>query len=132
MSISELIKREPVTINEGASLIEAIKLMVSEDVGSLVIVRDKKPVGIITERDILRALARGLKPDEPVERVGTINKLITIEVDGSISEAATKMRENRIRHLIVLDKDGSLKGVISVRDLVYEEEFIRLISESGI
>lgn len=132
MIVEGLIKRKPIIIQMGAPLSEAIRLMVSERVGSVVIVKEGRPVGIITERDVLKAIVRGLKLTTPVEKVGTTRNLITITADSRLSEVAAKMRDHGIRHLIVLGRDGSLKGVISARDLLYEKEFIELLAESNI
>jgi len=88
-------------------------------IGSVVIMENQKIVGILTERDFVRI----------VEQVGTLLKrnlakhymakpVITVQLDTSIANAIKLMRKEHVRHLIVLNKDLEMVGVISSRDLM--------------
>lgn len=132
MKVEELIKRPPYVVSPSTPLIDAIKIMAMERIGSLVIVQDEEVVGIITEKDVIRALASNVPLNTPVEKVGTIGKLVTIKWNSRISEAAKRMRDERIRHLIVLDEDGSFRGVISARDIVYNDVVVKALEERGL
>ena len=111
--------RHVVTIEPGASLADAAKLLAERRIGAvLVLGADRRLVGIISERDIVRALAaRGAAAlDEPVSqtmtrRVETCNERETI---GSIME---RMTDGKFRHVPVIDQ-GRLVGIVSIGDVV--------------
>lgn len=124
-----LMKRDVVTVVKGSPTIEAIKLMASMNVGSVVIIDGDKLVGIVTERDIIRALARGASIYDPVERIGTVKDLVTVNEDDLVSTAAEKMVRHKVRHLIVLSKDGRLVGIISIRDILSEKHILEALSK---
>ena len=117
MIVSQLITRNPVTANYKISIREAAKIMKKEGVGSIVIVDDSNKVaGIVTERDIMYAVADDIPLDRPVSEIMSTNP-ITIEENSDISEAIALMTSREIRHLIVVDHEGKVKGVISIRDV---------------
>lgn len=124
MSIGTLVKRKPVVIGRGASIREAARAMAENNVGLLVIVEGDRPVGVVSERDIIRGIARGVGLDEPVEKVGTFGNLLTISQDAPIYDAVKAMRERGIRHILVMDNEGKLKGVVSIRDLVEDKAIV--------
>ncbi len=126
--VKDLISRTPVTVERGTPATEAVKLMASLNLGSVVIVDHGKVVGIVTERDVIRALASGVPIAEPVEKLGTTGDLVTVNEDDSVYVAAEKMAKHNVRHLIVLDREGKLRGVISVRDIIRESHVLRALS----
>ncbi|BFH72770.1 CBS domain-containing protein [Sulfurisphaera javensis] len=117
MIVSQLITKKPVIANEKISIKEAAKIMKKEEVGSLIIVdKNNKAVGIVTERDLLYAIADEIPLDKPVSEIMSQNPVI-IEENSDISEAIALMTSREIRHLIVVDHEGKVKGVISIRDV---------------
>lgn len=106
------------TIDRYATVAEAVAAMNSHRVGALVVVRDHKPVGLFTERDILvRVVSEQRDPRTTwVDEVMT-DSLVTVTPNTSIEEAMKIMTEWRCRHLPVID-DGELIGVISIGDLI--------------
>lgn len=95
----------------------AVAKMYMHNVGSvLVIDEDEKPVGIFTERDLVRIVAEGISLDTPLMKVMS-RKLITANTSESVISAAMKMIENNIRHLPVVE-EGRAVGMVSIRDLV--------------
>jgi len=115
--VSQLITKKPVIASKDISIREAAKIMKKEEVGSLVIVdKDYKAIGIVTERDLLYAIADEIPLDKPVSEIMSQNP-VTIEENSDISEAVALMTSREIRHLIVVDHDGKVKGVISIRDV---------------
>ncbi|MUM64865.1 CBS domain-containing protein [Acidianus infernus] len=122
-----LISKTPVTAEKGTKLEDVVKIMASMNIGSVIITDKEKPVGIITERDIIRALAKGIPLTEKIEKVGTMD-LITVFEDDSIYTAAEKMNKYNIRHLVVIDKEGNFKGVISIRDLIRESYVLKALA----
>ena len=118
MEIDSLITRAVLTVSEGDSLRDAAVWMMERGVGSAVVLTDGKPSGIITDRDALRAIARG--KDASALTVGDLlpGKLTTVLPSLEVLEAARVMRDRGFRHLVVVDDSGELAGVFSMRDLV--------------
>ena len=116
-SVSSLVKRLPVSVSPDTSVREAARIMYDNGVGSVIVVVEGKPVGVFTERDLLKLVATGVSLDARIEGVMSKN-VITVKTGDSIIKAATLMSENRIRHLPVVDEKGELVGVISIRDIV--------------
>ncbi|TRM85627.1 histidine kinase, partial [Sulfolobus sp. A20-N-G8] len=83
---------------------------------SVIITSDAKPIGIVTERDIVRAVADGLSYDSPIETIMT-KGLIMVTPDKDVTEALLIMYQNNIRHLVVINEKGNLLGVVSIRDV---------------
>ncbi|MFP3165529.1 MAG: CBS domain-containing protein [Acidianus sp.] len=115
MSIKELITRPPVTISSSASLKDCAKLMKKENVGSLLVVDGDTPKGIITERDIIQAIADDYPLETPASKVMSTN-LITADASTEVGDAALLMTNHKIRHLVVTE-GGKIIGVISLRDV---------------
>jgi CBS domain-containing protein len=114
--------RPVVTITPDRTILDAARIMAERDIGFLVLVEPKNPrraIGVISERDIIRAIARGVPLDSTVDKVDTIGSLlVTVSVDDPITIAVEKMARYRIRHVIVHDRDGNLYGVIAMRDII--------------
>ena len=107
-----------ISVKNNASVVEAASVMVKNDIGSVVVTKDGKPVGILTERDIVKELcARKLcSEDLKVQEVMSA-PLITIGADASIGEAAMLMSDNKIRRLLVTEK-GKIVGIITEKDVL--------------
>lgn len=106
------------TVGPGHSLREAACLMDERGVGAAVVIDPEAPApGIITERDLLRLVARGEDPE--TERVGThmATDVVYASPEWSLEEAAVAMVRGRFRHLVVMEQ-GDVRGVLSVRDIV--------------
>ncbi|PSL04592.1 CBS domain protein [Haloactinopolyspora alba] len=116
MRVAEIMTSAAVTDSTSGTLRTAAESMWRQQTGSLVIVDGGSIVGIITERDVLRALARGADPDaEPITGVLT-RELITVPSDTPVREAARLMAQNWIRHLPIIE-NGELVGILSQRDV---------------
>jgi CBS domain-containing protein len=108
--------RTNLTESSRATLRDAASRMWKQQTGSLVITEDAAILGIITERDIMKAVARGDDLDAtPVSAVMT-RSVLTVAPDTSVAEAAQHMATRWIRHLPVVS-DGELVGMLSQRDL---------------
>ena len=117
--LSEVINRNVVTVSPTAALSEAAYLMMNEDIGALVVVDgDARPVGIITDRDlVVSAIAEGINPDEiTVEEIMTKDP-VTVEEDTDLFEMLSVLSENSIRRLPVT-RGIKLVGIVSVDDLI--------------
>ena len=126
-----LAKKEVVKAFPTASIKEVAKLMVENRIGLVVLISpedEKKVVGVVSERDVVRAVVEGISPDENVDKIATHN-VITCDVSDSISEVARKMMEYKIRHIVITEK-GNLYGVVSIRDLISEMNALSAIRAS--
>ncbi|WP_054857128.1 CBS domain-containing protein [Vulcanisaeta sp. JCM 16159] len=132
MKAIDLVRKRPLVITEDRPFIEAVDLMAKENTGSVVVVEDLNSMklrGIITERDVIRALANRLPLDTPVSKVGTMGpRVVRARVDDSISTVASLMVNYRVRHVIVVDDNDVVVGVISIRDLLGDLEAVREVA----
>ncbi len=133
MNVQDIIQRPLVTIPSGTTMLDAAKLMVENNMGLLVIcdTRDKtKLAGVVSERDIMKAIASGKKLTAPIDEVST-KQVITVKASSNVAEAAKTMNKHRIRHVVVVDEQGKLVGVVSMRDLVGERATLTAILQSN-
>ena len=118
MSLGTILARKTVTAAPGNSLADVARRMQEENVGAIVVTRDDRPLGIITDRDLALAVCvRGVSPEEPVQNVMTC-PVSTIREDEGIFDATRQMMETAVRRLPVVDKYKRLKGLISLDDLL--------------
>ena len=108
--------RNLLTVEPGARVTEIAQRMVERDVGAVLVLEGQRLVGILTERDILRAVARGLDDNSTVADWMTRDP-DTLEADESTRHAATLMIHGGYRHLPVMEKD-EVVGMLSIRDLM--------------
>ena len=104
------------TVDAAASIVGVARRMADRNVGAVLVMEDGRLAGIMTERDIMRAVARGLRDDTVVAECMTANPE-TIAPDDTIEHAAVLMIHGGYRHLPVIDGDDVV-GVLSIRDLV--------------
>jgi len=109
---------EVVTIEPAATVHDAVRLMVERNIGAVVVTHGGAPVGILSERDVLRLIARDPIPlgEAHVADLMTTDLVVGLASD-DVSYAMAVMTNNRVRHLPVLD-DGALVGIVSIGDLV--------------
>ncbi len=117
MKVRSLCRREVLSAGPGETLAEAASRMQYDEVGALVVLDGGTLVGIITERDLVRAMADGVDPaDTPVASYMTPDP-VTIDLDADAAEAAEAMVGVGARHLPVVEA-GRVVGMISARDLI--------------
>lgn len=113
-------KREVVVVSPDASIREASKIMSRYDIGSLIVMENDNPVGILTERDVLNLVARDENLDEiKVSEVMSKN-VVTIESNKKIDDAVDLMLKHKIKRLPV--KEGSkIVGIVTTSDIIVAE-----------
>ena len=117
MHVADIMTKASVTESPSDSLRSAADTMWQQQTGSLLVMEGDALVGIVTERDVMKAVARGRDVDAtPVSEIMT-RDVLTIVPATSLHEAARHMAARWIRHLPVLD-GGRLVGIVSQRDLV--------------
>ena len=114
------IVKTPITVPPNTSILDARDILLRHRIGRLVIELGKKPVGIITEKDIARSVSIFNKKPLGKIRVKDIMKksLITVFDDSNIKECAKLMKENEISSVIVINRKHKLIGVVTKTDLV--------------
>jgi len=118
LRVADIMVKEVVTAKEHDKIRDVAIRMYEKRVGSVVVVDDEgKPIGIVTERDMVYVVARALAPDTPVWMVMTENPVV-INENALVTEAMEKMRVQNIRHLPVVNAEGKLVGMISFRDIM--------------
>lgn len=117
MRVADVMTRATVTDSPSDSLRSAASLMWGHQTGSLLVMSGTELRGIVTERDVMKAVARGMDPETtPVSAVMTPD-VITVSPDTDVAAAARQMADRWIRHLPVV-VGGEVVGMLSQRDLV--------------
>jgi len=114
------ITKTPITIHPNATILDARDLLLRYGIGRLVVKFGKKPIGIITEKDIARSVSIfGGKPIQKILVRHIMSKdLITVSPDASIYDCAKQMKKHGISSVIIQDKMQNLVGIITKTDLV--------------
>ncbi|HZD68041.1 MAG TPA: CBS domain-containing protein [Actinomycetes bacterium] len=117
MRVKDLYRAVAVTVDAGQSLASAARRMLAHDIGSLAVLEDGQLAGIVTERDLARAVADDA--DMAVTPVGYYVSLAPASAapDEDAEAVAGRMLELGVRHLPVVDH-GEVIGMLSVRDLL--------------
>jgi CBS domain-containing protein len=117
-SLNQIIKNT-ITVLPKTSLLDARQILLRHRIGRLIVLQNEKPVGVITEKDLVRAIYQlGGKPIESIRVDEFMSKnLISITEKDTIYDCAKLMLSHRISSIIVLKKDGSLAGIITKTDL---------------
>jgi CBS domain-containing protein len=112
----KVMSRNLLTVAPGDPLKQVAERMVARDVGAALVTEGEKLVGIVTERDVLRAVARGIDEGTRVEELMTPDPE-TMEPDESTQHAAVLMTHGGFRHLPIVEGDDVV-GMLSIRDLM--------------
>jgi CBS domain-containing protein len=137
-SVRDTMSANPQAVSPDQPVIEAARLMRSEDVGSLPVVEGERLVGVLTDRDItLRVVAEG--KDSNATSVGNVlsSDPVTVTPDEGLDEALAKMARHQVRRLPVVEDDRRLVGVLAQADVAREArdketgELVQEISESS-
>jgi CBS domain-containing protein len=134
MLVKDVMSSPVITIDENASTNRVAELIDKHGLGCIIVIsKEGKPLGIITERDLVsRVLAKNIKPDSLKAKEVMTTPLITIEPDETISEAARRMNRLNIRRLGVVYK-GQLVGLLSSKDILgVMPELIETIQEKAL
>ena len=126
MRVEALVRRQPITIGPSATLQQAARVLVQEQIGILVVTSPRtggRAEAVLSERDLVRAVATGTKLTSRLGSVAT-KKLVRVKRSERPSKAVKLMMENGIRHLVVDNDDGTLFGVLSIRDFFREKRLL--------
>ncbi|MBW9267602.1 MAG: CBS domain-containing protein [Candidatus Thiodiazotropha sp. (ex. Lucinisca nassula)] len=131
LTVNQLLQRKGYdieTIDPNASVFEALQSMADKEIGSLVVMKDKKIVGLFSERDYARnIILKGRTSKETRVKEIMSSQVLVVNPEQTTEECMAIMTEKRIRHLPVM-KDNELVGIISIGDLVKaiieEQQFV--------
>lgn len=119
MRAIDAIRKPPVTIAPEASIAEAARLMDTHVVGALVVMDGDRPLGVVTDRDVVvRAVARGIPADARVDSVMSPG-VIAVDAGADIRESFAVFRSHAIRRLPVVER-GHIVGMLTTDDLLID------------
>jgi CBS domain-containing protein len=120
MLVKDVMSSPAVTVDETVTANKVAELMDKHDYGCIIVTtKDEKPLGIITERDlVVRVLAKNIRPNTIKAKKVMTTPLLTIEPDATIPEAAKRMSRLDIRRLAVIYR-GKLVGIVSGEDILH-------------
>ncbi|MHA1638496.1 MAG: CBS domain-containing protein [Candidatus Thorarchaeota archaeon] len=131
MFVRDIMSVNVVTITPGSSVLEVSRLMTKMDLGSIVIVDKERPVGIITESDIVRRVISEERDAKTTLAKDVMSSpLFNVLPNTPLTDAMRIMAKNNIRRVVVL-KNDSLAGIITSRDILrWSPELIDILMES--
>jgi CBS domain-containing protein len=117
--VEDFMNTKMVSRGADASVLEIAKTMAEWKISAVAVTDDngKKILGILTERDIVKNIAKGISPDRVSSRSLMSSSLVSIRNDRPIGEAAHLMIKNKVRHLLVEDASHAVSGIITTTDL---------------
>jgi len=117
--VRDVMSKNVRVVRPDSSAREVVATMNKFDIGSVVVVQGERPVGIITERDILKRIVEPcLAPETLTARQIMTSPVITIDENASINEAAKLMAKKGIKRLLVTRNNDKLVGIITFTDIV--------------
>ena len=128
MNIRDIMTPNPRTVSPDDSIESAARIMRDEDTGAVPVVQDGRPVGMLTDRDIvIRVVAEGGRA-QSVREVVT-GRVISVSPDATTREATDLMSEHQIRRLPVVENER-LIGIVSLGDLAVKEAKDRRVGDT--
>ena len=115
-TVADLMTKDLLTVDPADSLGEAAQKMTERGVGSVVVSDYGRMIGILTERDVMKAVAARTHSSEARVREWMTPNPVTVGPDAAVEDAGRVMLDNGFRHLPVVEEDRPV-GIISIRDL---------------
>lgn len=119
MPVSTLVSDRVVWVAPDASLVEVARTLSAEEVGAAVVRNETaaEPSGILSDRDVVRAVASGRNPREITSSEMAHSEIAWADASATVAEVAKEMMDQYVRHVLI-ENAGRLEGVVSVRDLL--------------
>ncbi len=127
LKVEDVMVEDVISVSEKATVKEAAELMDQHEIGCLVVVKDGKPVGIVTETDMVkRVILRSVDPEDI--KVGEImsTPLVVGNPQMGVDEASKLMRRQKIKKLPVVER-GRLVGLVTTTDIVRSPEVMKMM-----
>ena len=116
--LAEIMRAEPIVVAPEDTLGEVAERMTAVNVGAVIVKDYGRMIGILTERDMLKAMAARVHTSEARVRQWMTEDPLTASSETDCEEAAQVMLEHGFRHLPVLDDSGNVAGIVSLRRVV--------------
>ena len=117
MQVSEIMHKGIVTANINDSVKKVAELMKNEDIGALPVMEENKPVGFVTDRDIvISCIAEGYDIEKSISHAMSEN-IISVKEDEEIEEVNRLMQKNQISRVLVVDEQEQPIGIVSLKDI---------------
>ena len=118
MKVSEVMVRDPVKVGPEAHCGHIARLMKDRGIGSIVVVEDGKPMGIVTERDLVhRVMAASMNPERCTAAQVSSKPVVAVSVHADVEMAVDMMNDYRIRRIVVVDDHDMVAGILTTDDL---------------
>ena len=125
-NIRDAMTSNPRNVEPNTTVVEAARLMKSEDVGSLPVVEGDRLVGMVTDRDIvLRVVAEGKDVQSATVAEVASKDLVTVDPQQDLDEALRLMAQHQVRRLPVVEEDGRLVGILAQADVAQQGDDAR-------
>lgn len=122
MGLMRIARTPLVTVKPDLTVMEAVRTMAEHSIGAIVVVHGNRLAGMFSERDLmLRVVSKRRNPEQTLVGDVMTSPVETIRRDSSIDDALKVMLERHIRHLPIIDRDGMLCGMISMRSLLHDK-----------
>jgi len=118
VKVRDLPPGQLLSVDPETSVAEVARRMRTDDMDSVAVMSEDRLVGIITERDLVRAIADGLDPQQARADLVMTADPATVDADEDVGMVAVKMMRLGVRHLPVVNKSGKAIGLVSARNLV--------------
>ncbi len=130
--VGDVMTKTLITLPETSNARQIAMAMSGNMIGSVIITMNDRPVGIVTEMDLVeRVIARGLNPEKTLARDIMSSPVSVIDPRSDIMDAARKMAKYRIRRLVVVDK-GNMVGIVTSRDIMTTApELVEILVEAS-
>ena len=121
MGLLRIARTPLVTVRPFATVMEAVRTMDQENIGAVAVAQGNALVGMFSERDLMRVVSARRDPEQTLVRDVMTSPVEVIHRDSTADEALKIMDEKHIRHLPIVDRDGTLAGMISMRSLLHDK-----------
>jgi CBS domain-containing protein len=131
ISVEDIARTEVVTAEREDTVESIVDDMAENNVGSVVVVEEGRPVGVVTDRSI--AMALGENPDVLEQTAEDLmpQELVTASIDSDAFQVLDRMSEAGVRRIPIVDEDGDLQGVVTLDDvLLYLEDNLHTVAET--
>lgn len=130
-NLKEVTTQNVTSLKPDESVATALQLMNNSKISSIVIEENWKPIGIITERDIVRLVQNGVEIHSTSLREAMSHPVRTVTTDISAHTAAGLFRKNNIRRLVIVDKNEQLAGIVTETDIVkgLQSDYVNLLKD---
>ena len=122
MGLLRIARTPLVTVSPDATVMEAVRIMDKESIGAVAVTQNHRLIGMFSERDLMsRVVSERQDPERILIQDVMTSPVETIHRDSPADEALKLMLEKHIRHLPIVDRDGRLAGMISMRSLLHDK-----------